>query len=723
VSAATSTSPGISLLLDDRYRVEEPIARGGMATVHRGHDQRLDRVVALKIMHPHLAMDEDFRRRFGREARSAARLAHRNVVGVFDQGEDEDRIYLAMELVEGETLRARLVAQERLTVRETLEVTAQVLEALVAAHEAGIVHRDIKPENILIDRSDVVKVADFGLARAVGSQNSSASASLLGTVAYISPEVVTRGHSDERSDLYSLGVVLFEMLTGRQPFVGEQPVHIAFQHVHEDIPAPSTLVSGVPRQLDSLVTWAAARPVEQRPATAEDLLRAVRELTETLPAAVLDSRPRPREDADTSDVPRLTTSLDEVASELGHGPRSFPAGLLAGSAAGSAASGELPPEDPAQGPRSDADADADHERDAGPDGGRDADPGGDDPDARTASATAQDAPAQPSAGEDEETPREVVMRSPRTPHGRHLVQGARRRSRPMALLALLSLLAALVVGGWTGADWYLNTGPGADRTIPLVTGTPLADAEAALTSSDLAVSTEERFDDTVPAGHVIAVSPSTGTTVKKSADVHLVVSKGEQTFPVPDLVGTELEDAREEVEELGLELVEDDPEHSETVAEGEIISQSAAADALPEGGEVHVVVSQGRQPITVTDQRGNSGDAARSALESAGFQVASSQAHSGSVPRGAVISQDPASGTLFRGDTVTLVTSLGPEMVKVPDVFRAPEDEAKATLESAGFSVEVVHDKGEPMFDLVYEQSATAGEELEKGSTITLKVF
>src|SRR5699024_8389989 len=153
------------------------------------------------------------------------------------------------------------------------------------------------------------------------------------------------------------------------------------------------------RQLDSLVTWAAARPVEQRPATAEDLLRAVRELTETLPAAVLDSRPRPREDADTSDVPRLTTSLDEVASELGHGPRSFPAGLLAGSAAGSAASGELPPEDPAQGPRSDADADADHERDAGPDGGRDADPGVDDPDASSAYATAQVTHAQPSAHE------------------------------------------------------------------------------------------------------------------------------------------------------------------------------------------------------------------------------------------------------------------------------------------------------------------------------------
>lgn len=712
-----STSPGTGVLLDDRYRVEEPIARGGMATVHRGHDQRLDRVVALKIMHPHLAMDEDFRRRFGREARAAARLAHRNVVGVFDQGEDADRIYLAMELVEGETLRARIVRQERLTLGESLEITAQVLQALVAAHEAGIVHRDIKPENILIDRSEVVKVADFGLARATGSNNSSASAALLGTVAYISPEVVTRGHADERSDLYSLGVVLFEMLTGRQPFLGEQPVHIAFQHVHEDIPAPSTLVSGVPRALDSLVTWAAARPVEQRPAAATDLLRAVRELLATLPDSVLDSRPQPCEAKDTSDVPQLTTSLEEVASGLDHGPRAFPASLLA----------EIPePEDPA-GAAPGPDASITPAPEGPPAPAADADP-------TTAAGAGEDAEssgesAPPADGAEQEDPdgegsrRVVVMRAPRTPRGRHLPEGTRRRSRPMALLAALSLVAALAVGAGTGADWYLDVGPGADRTVPLVTGTPLEDAEAALSSQGLSVSTQERFHETVPAGHVVSASPSTGTTVKKGTDVRVVVSKGVQTFPVPELVGSELEDARSQVEALGLELVEDPSEHSETVPEGEVIAQSAESDALPAGGEVHVVVSLGREPITVPDRTGASGGAARAALEAAGFEVTSAQAHSGSVPRGAVISQSPASGTLFRGDTVHLVTSLGPEMVTVPDVFRIPEAEARATLEAAGFSVRVVHDKGEPVFGLVYEQSAAAGGELEKGSTITLKVF
>ena len=687
MSSATSTSPGISLLLDDRYRVEEPIARGGMATVHRGHDQRLDRVVALKIMHPHLAMDEDFRRRFGREARSAARLAHRNVVGVFDQGEDEDRIYLAMELVEGETLRARIVERGRLTVGESLEITAQVLEALVAAHAAGIVHRDIKPENILLDRQDTVKVADFGLARAIGANNSSTGAALLGTVAYISPEVVTRGEADERSDLYSLGVVLFEMLTGRQPFRGEQPVHIAFQHVHEDIPAPSTLVSGIPRQLDSLITWACARTVEQRPASAADLLRAVRELSATLPPAVLAARPEKVEQSDTSDVPRQTAALDEVAVRLTGGPRPFlPRGVE---------------EEDVEDESTDAVGTSDGEED------------------RTPGRSAED----PASDEEDETPRSVVMRSPRARRGRHLPLNGRRRSRPMALLAALSLVAALLTGAWGGVDWYMFSGPGADRTVPLVTGTPLDDAEAELAASDLDVSTQERFDDTVPAGHVISAEPSTGATLKRGDAVRLVVSKGVETFPVPALEGTDLEDAREQVESLGLELVEDDPEYSETVPEGQVISQSAEADALPEGGEVHVVVSQGRQPLSVPDQTGASAGSARSTLEAAGFRVTSEEAHSASVPKGSVVSQSPASGSLYRGDTVHLVTSLGPEMVKVPDVFRKPEDEARAALEKAGFTVEVVHDKGEPVFGQVYEQSAKAGDEIAKGSTITLKVF
>lgn len=712
VSSATSTSPGISLLLDDRYRVEEPIARGGMATVYRGHDQRLDRVVALKIMHPHLAVNAEFRRRFGREARSAARLAHRNVVGVFDQGEDEDRIYLAMELVEGQTLRARIAEQGRLTVGDALDVTAQTLQALVAAHAAGIVHRDIKPENILIDREGTVKVADFGLARAIGTTNSSASATLLGTVAYISPEVVTRGQMDERSDLYSLGVVLFEMLTGGQPFTGDQPVHIAFQHVHEDIPAPSGRVQGVPTELDSLITWASARTVSQRPASAAELLHAVKDLRSSLPAAVLATRPSPRDNGpstSTGEVRLHTARLDEALAGLRAGARPFPtdtADLVVGAErAGAADGGDAPDTDVAP-----VAAVADSEGTDVTDADSDAD-----------AADAPDSPADPA--EAEEPPRTVVMRSPRARRGRHLPLGSRRRSRPVALLAVGSLVATLGAGAWSGADWYSNTGPGADRTVPVVTGTRLPDAEHALDSADLTVRTVEQFDDSVPAGHVISAAPTAGETVKKGTAVELVVSRGEQLFEVPDLEGLSLDDARSQVEEQRLELVEDDGEYSETVPKGEVISQTQSADSLPEGGEVHVVVSQGRRPIAIPDQTGSSSSAARSALEAAGFTVTTSSAYSSSVPKGSVVSQSPASGTAHRGDTVSLVISQGPEMVTVPDVFKKSEADARSALEAAGLKVSVSYDKGEPAFGLVYQQSQKGGTKVAKGSTVTISVF
>ena len=705
VSSATSTSPGIDQLLDDRYRLEEPIARGGMATVFRGHDLRLDRTVALKIMHPHLATDADFRRRFGREARSAARLAHRNVVGVFDQGEDGDRIYLAMELVDGETLRSRITRQGRLTVRETLDLTSQVLQALVAAHSAGIVHHDIKPENILIDTDETAKVADFGLARVIGTTNSSASATLLGTVAYISPEVVTRGHSDERSDLYSLGVVLFEMLTGRQPFIGEQPVHIAFQHVHEDIPAPSSLVRGVPRELDSLVTWAAARTVGQRPATAEEILRVVRDLADSLPAAVLDARPELLEAADTGEVPRLTAPLGEVIAELDGAARTFrlhPEGT----------------ESPESSPGSES---------APAEGADDSE--GSTAEGSAADGSSSDAAAASSDDEGEEglagqhSSRSVILRSPRSRRGRHLLRGTRLRSRAVAALAGFSLIAVLGTGAWGSVHWYTETGPGADRSVPVLAGTQLTDAESALTAADLTIRTTEQFDATVPAGHVISSSIPAGETVKKGTAVSVVVSKGEQLFPVPEVTGLSLEDATAAVEAANLTLVEDDPQYSETVPQGEVISQSADQESLPAGGEVHVVLSQGRQPISIPNVAGDGEGGARSTLQAAGFEVTTSSAHSASVPAGSVISQSPASGSGYRGDTVSLVISLGPEMVQVPDVFQLPEAEAKAQLEAAGFAVTVEYQQGAPVFGLVYEQSAAAGTELAKGSTVTLTVF
>jgi serine/threonine-protein kinase len=222
---------------------------------------------------------------------------------------------------------------------------------------------------------------------------------------------------------------------------------------------------------------------------------------------------------------------------------------------------------------------------------------------------------------------------------------------------------------------------------------------------------------------VISASPGPGASLKRGDEVTLVISKGVQTFEVPSLEGMDLDEATDAVEKSNLTLVEDDPTWSETVPEGEVISQSAESDALPEGGEVHVVLSQGREPIEVTDQRGRTQAQATADLKAAGLTVTISEAYSGDVTKGAVISQTPASGSVHRGDTVNLVISKGPEMVTVPDVFKLDEDAATAKLEKAGFTVKVKYDKGEPVLGLVYEQSVTAGDEAAKGSTVTITVF
>ena len=263
----TVSDPLVGQLLDGRYHVGPRLARGGMATVYEAHDNRLDRTIALKVMHPSLADDEEFVSRFIREAHSAARLSHPNVVAVYDQGADQGHVFLAMELVRGRTLRDLIRESGHLSPRQALEVLEPMLAALGAAHQAGLIHRDVKPENVLLSDDDRVKVADFGLARAVtgATSHTTASGVLMGTVAYLSPEQVTRGVADPRSDVYAAGILLYEMLTGSKPYDGETAIQVAYRHVHDDVPPPSALVPGLPAELDQLVARATSRDPDGRP--------------------------------------------------------------------------------------------------------------------------------------------------------------------------------------------------------------------------------------------------------------------------------------------------------------------------------------------------------------------------------------------------------------------------------------------------------------------------
>lgn len=255
--------------------MQSKIARGGMAMVYLGDDLRLGRNVAIKIMHSHLADDENFTRRFEQEARSAAGLGNPNVVNVFDQGEANGVPYLVMEYLPGITLRDLLKQQRKLTIEQATEIAEAVLAGLASAHESGIVHRDLKPENVLLADDGRIKIGDFGLARAV-SANTTTGQALLGTIAYLSPELVTRGIADARSDLYAFGIMLFEMLTGKQPYTGEQPMQIAYQHAHSDVPAPSTIAPEIPEEFDRLVQWTTGRDPDARPNNAREALEYLR---------------------------------------------------------------------------------------------------------------------------------------------------------------------------------------------------------------------------------------------------------------------------------------------------------------------------------------------------------------------------------------------------------------------------------------------------------------
>ncbi|HEY4990579.1 MAG TPA: protein kinase, partial [Nakamurella sp.] len=271
------TYPGLpsGTVLEGRYRVGALIARGGMSMVYRGVDTRLDRPVAIKVMSPQYVADPAFLSRFEREARLAASLGHSGVVAVYDQGRDGDLVFLVMELVDGGTLRDLLREHGSLSVPVTMSVLEPLLAALGAAHAAGLVHRDVKPENVLISARGEVKIADFGLVRAVSSQTMATGDVILGTVAYLSPEQVATGAADARSDVYATGVLAYEMLTGQPPFNGDTPMSVAYQHVNSDVPPPSDQAPGTPEALDDLIVAATRRDPAARPRDASAFLAAL----------------------------------------------------------------------------------------------------------------------------------------------------------------------------------------------------------------------------------------------------------------------------------------------------------------------------------------------------------------------------------------------------------------------------------------------------------------
>lgn len=607
----TLQDPLVGQLLDGRYRVEARIAVGGMATVYRAVDTRLDRVLALKVMHPALAADGAFVERFIREAKSVARLAHPNVVQVFDQGADGSYVYLAMEYIAGCTLRDVLRERGALQPRAALDILEPVLAALGAAHRAGFVHRDMKPENVLIGDDGRVKVADFGLVRSVDTVTSTTGA-VLGTVAYLAPEQIEQpGAADPRVDVYACGVVLYEMLTGEKPHDGDSPAIVLYKHLHEDVPPPSALVPGMALELDELVASATARNPDVRPYDAVALLGLVREARAPLSVDQLDAMPPQAVSAGhdnaedrTSVIPRsltvprpLPVNDDDPAdgedplnrtSRFQSGPPLPPRrrtarprrGVLAlvaavllvfgvGAGVWYINSGQFT-KVPAVLTQKEAEA-------------------------RTRLEAAGLEVGKVRHQHSDTVKRGTVMDTDPDP-------GARIRKHDSVTLTV-------------------SDGPEIVK-VPDVTGSRQDKAEELLKADGLepGLVTQE-FSEDVIKGFVISTDPEAGTKRRAGTAVSIVVSKG-APVPVPDVTGDAVDDARAELEEAGLKVKVATEQVNSEFDKGRVATQTPEEGSeAAEGDTVTLTLSKGPEMVEVPDVVGASVDDAKSLLEQSGFEV------------------------------------------------------------------------------------------------------
>ena len=610
----------VGQMVDGRYLVQAKLARGGMATVYEALDVRLDRIVALKVMHRHLADDPDFVARFQREARSAARLAHPHVVGVFDQGAADGLVYLAMEYVPGRTLRDIMREFGPLTPEQALVMLDPILEGLAAAHAAGFVHRDIKPENVLVSDDGRVKVADFGLARAVATSNSSATQGvLIGTVAYLSPEQVERGEADERSDIYAAGILLFEMVTGQVPHAGDSPLAIAYQHVNQDVPTPSSILAGIPADVDALVITSTRRNAGQRYQHTTDFLADVRRVRQVLPAPRPFTETRATLVVDASTSARLAAGSPNTqrsnASALFARPARKPSRALIKIALAATAvviaivAGLF-----------------------------------------VANAFGNKVPMPNVVGLNIEAARTTLATT-----GLSLEVGSEQFSETAPATTVLATDPAAGSDIKENGSVSATVSKGPERyTIPDIKGKTPSQATAALASIPVTVGSQaQTFDNTAPTGTIAGTDPAIGSSVKRDTVVNLLISKGPEPVSVPIVVGKKLTGATAALNAVGLNPIVTQ-EFSETIAEGRVISVApASGTTVNSGTDVQLLVSDGPPPVVVPkliDLRRNE---AVAALRKVGLKVriVAGQA----TPLNRVYSQNPAAGTQIpKGSTVTI---------------------------------------------------------------------
>jgi eukaryotic-like serine/threonine-protein kinase len=709
----------IGQLLDGRYRVESHLAHGGMATVYLGTDTRLDRTVALKIMHAELANDEDFVRRFVSEARSVAKLSHPNVVTVYDQGADGRTLYLAMEYVPGRTLRDLLHERTRLRPREALDIIEGVLSGLAAAHAAGIAHRDVKPENVLLGPAQSLKVADFGLARLLSDVTHTKSGLLIGTAAYLAPEQVAGGRADFRTDVYATGIMLFELLTGRQPFTGDTPLAVAYRHVNEIVPAPSSLVPGLPPTLDSLVALATSRDPDLRPADAGQFLRAITGARHGLPLDVPPPTPAagfgvmpgtpgpgapmagaPTPGAPMAGAPTPGAPMPGAPMPGAPGPDASIADTTPPRAVVAPVWPAPPPAEwPAQPASSSGWPDP-------PQNDGDLIPGMPTGTAVQSYGVTSADPYRPA------TNQTLIVSASDPPYGttvRESRLGQLLFSRRLAYIA--AGLAVVLVFGLLG--WWMFEGR--YTIVPKVIGVSAATAQADLRDVGLTPgSTTTVLDNGVAKGLVIRTNPANGSRIARGGQVDLVVSAGPHMINMPQVTGQTLTAAQAAIKHAGLTPGKVKTVTSTTIAAGIVISTDpTAGTSWPQPKPVSIVLSAG-PPLP--NFVGQDKSVAEQWAAANGVKLNEVPAAHSDQPINIVVKQSAPPGSAFtNGEVITVQISPGPPMVNIPDVTGMRIPKAVQVLRHAGFVVQI--NQVGP-FNVVFSESPTG--QAPKGSTITL---
>ena len=677
------------VFLGKRYEILGRIGSGGMADVYKGKDHKLNRFVAIKVLKSTYRSDETFIKKFLSEAQAAAGLMHPNVVNVYDVGQDRGLYYMVMELVEGITLKDYIEKKGKLSAKETISISIQMVTGIQAAHNCHIIHRDIKPQNIIISKDGKVKVTDFGIARATTSTATQAvTTTVMGSVHYTSPEQARGGIVDEKSDIYSAGITMYEMITGHVPFDGDSTVTVALKHLNEVIKSPAEEVPDIPYSLECIIMKCTQKLPNKRYMSCEELLQ---DLKHSLvdpdgDFVVLDGVTK-RMPAASQDTGRTTVVMSQDELNRMKNRQNY---------------------------NDDYDDDYEDDYDDYDDRRRSRYDDDDDYDDRRKDRY-DDRRKKNEVNKDTKKIMKILM----------VVAG-------VVIALLIMFLVGNAVGVFKGGKGTTTQQTDSEMVkVPDVTGKTYEEAQKELNKYDLGIHKSTAPSDTVEKGKIISQDPADGKKVKKHTTVNVVISSGEEakTTTIPNVVGMSEADAEKALQDKNLVVKKGDPVYSDNVEQGEVVSVSPSEGAeVKEGTTVTLVISKGNQPATVPKLTGKSQSDAEAALSQAGLSGNATEDYSDTVEEGVIISQDTDAGKeVSKGTTIGYVVSKGPKMtvVTVPSILSFDKNAAEKKLKEAGLVPEYlgeddsVNEYGQGQ---VSYQSISAGTQVEKGTTVQYKV-